>query len=111
MKTVYNTQGESFLEDDLLPVKTINGKHYYLTESDLAELEARAAEHAATRVERKLKRVRAIRAPLLVEADYKVNYCIDNGLNPTDWSNYRQALRDVTNQEDLDNIVWPAKPE
>lgn len=27
--------------------------------------------------------------------------------NPDDWATYRQALRDVTLQEDPYNIVWP----
>jgi hypothetical protein len=30
---------------------------------------------------------------------------------PTEWSTYRQALRDVTEQSDPFNIVWPTKPE
>lgn len=28
-----------------------------------------------------------------------------------DWAIYRQALRDITDQEDPDNIVWPIAPE
>ena len=28
-----------------------------------------------------------------------------------DWLNYRQSLRDITEQEDPDNIIWPIKPE
>jgi hypothetical protein len=27
-----------------------------------------------------------------------------------DWATYRQALRDITNQEDPFNIVWPSEP-
>lgn len=27
------------------------------------------------------------------------------------WLIYRQALRDITNQVDPDNIIWPVKPE
>ena len=30
--------------------------------------------------------------------------------NKTDWAAYRQALRDITNQEDPYNIVWPSDP-
>jgi hypothetical protein len=29
----------------------------------------------------------------------------------TEWENYRQALRDVTNQPDPFNITWPTPPE
>lgn len=27
-----------------------------------------------------------------------------------EWADYRQALRDVTNQSDPFNLVWPTKP-
>ena len=27
-----------------------------------------------------------------------------------DWRDYRQALRDVPAQTDVDNIVWPTEP-
>lgn len=30
---------------------------------------------------------------------------------PIEWSTYRQALRDITSQEDPDAIEWPTKPE
>lgn len=26
------------------------------------------------------------------------------------WKDYRQALRDITNQPDPDNIIWPIRP-
>jgi hypothetical protein len=28
-----------------------------------------------------------------------------------EWATYRQSLRDVTNQEDPFNIIWPTKPQ
>ena len=30
--------------------------------------------------------------------------------NKTEWASYRQALRDITNQADPYNIVWPSNP-
>ncbi len=27
-----------------------------------------------------------------------------------EWATYRQALRDITNTADVNNIVWPEKP-
>jgi hypothetical protein len=30
--------------------------------------------------------------------------------NKTEWTVYRQSLRDITNQQDPFNIVWPIKP-
>lgn len=38
---------------------------------------------------------------------------LDSQLTPEkkqEWSDYRQALRDVTNQSDPFNIIWPTKP-
>ena len=31
--------------------------------------------------------------------------------NKTEWASYRQALRDITNQADPYNIVWPSDPD
>jgi hypothetical protein len=28
-----------------------------------------------------------------------------------EWKVYRQDLRDITNQEDPHNIIWPTKPD
>lgn len=56
-------------------------------------------------------RVRKRRSELLAESDWVVTKAMDQGTPvPADWQEYRQALRDVTNQTDPHNIAWPAKP-
>lgn len=35
----------------------------------------------------------------------------DAPVNAADWATYRQALRDITGQEDPFNITWPETPE
>lgn len=52
------------------------------------------------------------REKLLLEADYKVNFCMDNDIDATPWRSYRQSLRDITDQEGFpESIHWPVKPE
>jgi hypothetical protein len=53
--------------------------------------------------------IRSIRTPLILEADIEINKRLDSGVSHTEWSSYRQALRDVTEQNPL-NVVWPNKP-
>jgi hypothetical protein len=56
--------------------------------------------------------VRAERNELLVESDW--TQLPDAPLSEADkleWATYRQALRDITEQDDPFNIVWPQEPE
>jgi hypothetical protein len=77
--------------------KVINGKHAYsvFIENQVNTLES----------------LRAIRNSLLAETDW--TQAGDSPLSEdkkTEWKNYRQALRDLTDLDDLTSIVWPAKP-
>ncbi|THJ32418.1 hypothetical protein E8K88_12015 [Lampropedia aestuarii] len=55
--------------------------------------------------------VRAIRDAKLANSDWVVTAAVERGapLAPM-WSEYRQALRDITEQPDLEKIVWPEPP-
>ncbi len=55
MKIVYNENDEGFFEEDSISVKTINGKHYYLTQTDLTEIEERRLRWEAKALERALE--------------------------------------------------------
>jgi hypothetical protein len=56
--------------------------------------------------------VRSQRDSLLKDTDWLSIRAADTATSmPTEWSTYRQALRDVTEQSDPFNIVWPTKPE
>ena len=59
-----------------------------------------------------LIRVRAERDALLAQTDWRVIQAHEYGvpLAPA-WAAYRQALRDITDQPDLQNIQWPKTPE
>lgn len=47
----------------------------------------------------------------LNESDWVVTRAVDTGTPvPPEWQSYRQQLRDITNQSDPYNIIWPQKP-
>lgn len=59
-----------------------------------------------------LMQARTKRNRLLAESDWVVIRATDLGEPiPPEWHAYRQALRDITDQPDLFNIVWPTKPK
>ena len=53
--------------------------------------------------------VRIERDKLLAETDWRALQ--DTSTIPEAWATYRQALRDITSQTDVDNLTWPTKPE
>jgi len=56
--------------------------------------------------------VRKKRDDLLLESDWVVlPYSPITGSNLNEWIQYRQDLRDVTNQSNPFEITWPTKPE
>lgn len=50
------------------------------------------------------------RAVLFADVDWRIQRAEDNGQDTTEMRAYRQALRDVTNQSDPDNVTWPVAP-
>lgn len=61
--------------------------------------------------EGKWDQIRFERDRLLAESDWIVNAAYEAQLPvPEEWSQYRQALRNITEQPDPFNISWPEKP-
>jgi hypothetical protein len=58
------------------------------------------------------RNVRSERDGLLAETDWVVIKNTEKGTNiPLEWELYRQALRDITNQEGFPYaVVWPTRP-
>jgi uncharacterized protein Usg len=55
--------------------------------------------------------VRYSRDRMLKETDWVVTKALESGASVApEWVAYRQALRDITNQPDPLNIVWPPAP-
>ena len=61
-------------------------------------------------MEGKKLNLRSLRSPLIIEADHKINTLEDAGSDASAWKTYRQKLRDITKDADLDNPTWPTKP-
>jgi len=74
-------------------------EQFEISEEDIVEI---VTEHI-------WKQVRATRDRLLKESDWVSGEDVPQTLKDS-WFPYRQALRDITDQEDPDNIVWPDKP-
>ena len=59
-----------------------------------------------------LEIVKYKRNALLSASDWIVTKAMDVGTPvPEDWRVYRQALRDITLQPDIFNIIWPTAPQ
>jgi hypothetical protein len=62
--------------------------------------------------ELELQIVQYKRNTLLSGSDWIVTKAMDRGTPiPEDWRVYRQALRDITLQPDIFNIIWPTPPQ
>lgn len=57
-----------------------------------------------------LSGIRSRRDRLLSESDYTQLSDSTHLGTKDEWRLYRQALRDITTQTDLNNIIWPTKP-
>lgn len=63
----------------------------------------------AARDESQWAKVRADRNKRLSDCDW--TQLPDAPVDAIAWAEYRQALRDITGQDDPFNIIWPTKPE
>jgi hypothetical protein len=82
----------------------ISGSSYYLGYT----IRKKTNEELALHYEHGWLDVRAKRLKLLQETDYMANsdYPITN-----EWREYRQSLRNITEQGNPFDIVWPTKPQ
>jgi hypothetical protein len=62
------------------------------------------------RIQQKWAEVREHRTELLKECDWTVLPDSPVGDTLNDWILYRQELRNVTNQSNPFNIIWPTQP-
>jgi len=73
------------------------------------EMQERTDEETAKHYEIQASRVRGKRNVLLSESDF--TQLADSTVDKLAWANYRQALRDIPDQEGFPyNIVWPTMP-
>ena len=77
-----------------------------MTNEEIAEL--KASQLTADEITaQKWVGIRSQRDGLLARTDWRAT--TDRTLSDA-WRDYRQALRDVPAQTDVDNIVWPTEP-
>ena len=60
--------------------------------------------------EEKFANLRAQRNALLNTTDWTQQGDVPDAIK-TKWQTYRQELRDITKQSDVNNLVWPTHPE
>lgn len=82
-----------------------------LSEAEEQEVTEKETEWQNGATERQKNNIRFMREELFVEADIAIYKLEDSGGDTTAWRTYRQQLRDMTSQSDLENPVWPTKPE
>ena len=78
------------------------------TTRDYTQAEKDALAAAMPTTEQKWKRIRQDRNQLLKDTDYAA--LPDSPEMSDAMKTYRQALRDIPTQSDVDNITWPTKP-
>ena len=102
-----------------MPHKIVNGQQAELTANEIAQRQAEEAAWLASQpsaLEVAMKDLRARRNKALANSDW--TQLPDVGFNAaerTAWMNYRQALRDISNNietaEQAQSINLPAKPQ
>ena len=76
---------------------------------DVASVRAKAQEYATQQCWHDVRKLRNIE---LEKSDYIASVAMETGVGvSTAWRDYRQKLRDITKQSDVNNIVWPTHPE
>ena len=76
---------------------------------DVASVRAKAQEYATQQCWYDVRKLRNIE---LEKSDYVTSIASETGVGiSTAWKNYRQELRDITKQSDVNNLVWPTHPE
>ena len=91
--------------------KIVNGIQVELTAAEITAMEEQAVAWEAGAFDRAMADLRSNRNRLLADTDYLA--LSDNTLS-TDMSNYRQALRDLTNSlttvDEVAAVTFPTKP-
>tara|TARA_B100000900_G_C20551984_1_gene705127 strand:- start:53 stop:481 length:429 start_codon:yes stop_codon:yes gene_type:complete len=76
---------------------------------DVATVRSKAQEYATQQCWYDVRKLRNIE---LQQSDYVTSIASETGVGiSTAWKNYRQGLRDITKQSDVNNLVWPTHPE
>lgn len=95
---------QNYAEGDPILVNGVWNRNWIVTDA--------TPEQVSERIENQWSTTRAMRNARLTASDWIVTKSLELGeAVPQSWLTYRQALRDITLQEDPFNIVWPTPPE
>lgn len=73
---------------------------------------AKTTEEIQAELQSKCDTVRAQRNALLAQCDWRIVKSIEQGVPlETEWAAYRQALRDITNNSNFPEVVFPNSPD
>ena len=96
-------------------VITENGVQREMTPEEIERVEKDRAAMEAEVLRVSTLSARSDRNARLAQTDWLVIRKVEDGIDiPAEWSEYRQALRDITNHENwpwLNLEDWPTKPE
>lgn len=94
--------------EEVAPVKSSDNGIYYQTRIVVAMNE----EEITQRIALEWARVRFERSLKLADCDWtQLPDAPLTNVQTAEWATYRQALRDITQQDDPFNIVWPTIPK
>ena len=110
MKKAIDFNGNEISVTNNTPVNTIDGVHYLLTTQQEQEAEDKRVAWEAGANAREWAKIREKREELLKESDW-TQFSDSPKKDQQSIKDYRQALRDITDQADPFNITWPTEPE
>jgi hypothetical protein len=104
-----------FVESTLGENDKITGSYFVIEETEVVEYQTsgpKTESEIQELINQKWINIRAQRAILLQESDW--TQLADVALTDEkkqEWRLYRQSLRDITNFDSPDHVIWPNKPE
>ena len=111
---LYGWYPHRFVEATLGENDKITGSYFVIEETEVIEYQTVATKTESEiqeLINQKWINIRSQRAIYLQECDW--TQLADVPLSDEkklEWSTYRQALRDITNYESPDMVIWPEKP-
>jgi len=86
-----------------------NGVNRNATDQEIVEITNAASEYENKTPEREAKRIRFLRNAEILKSDW--TQVADAPVDQTAWATYRQALRDIPEQDGFPlNVIWPDEP-
>lgn len=104
-----------FVPADLDVDKIVDGSYTVIEQTEVVEYQTarnKTQDEINSEIENLWSNIRSQRNIFLNESDWtQISDSPLSGEKKDEWKVYRQQLRDITNQNDPHNIVWPIKPD